>query len=342
MLERGLFGGAEVFSDEVFAAGFGLEEQCVLTSLLADDEQAEKALVPAEAVLALEQNRPADEESGQGLRPRGGIFPWVEFAPVFPSGLIGMGDRGSEAYRLAVNTALAYGCAGMGWDPLPIVLARLGLSEELERTLALWPGRWQFYCNGFGHYGPSDGMRADGALRFRTTLVRDASLPAEARETQRFRFPAWPFRHMGMEAMSVLACAMNEALLQSHDGVIRIGPAAGKQSARFSLHARGGFVVSAELAEGAVCWVCVVNRLGKGCRVENPWSQAWLYTNDEPPVCVERDLIKLDTKEGDVTMIVPEQEMMEGWRTVPVGCEANRASKMHASGKAGLGLPRLF
>lgn len=57
----------------------------------------------------------------------------------------------------------------------------------------------------------------------------------------RFRFPAGPFRHMGMESMSVLACAMNEALFQGHDGVIRVAPAAGRRTARFTLQAAAGF-----------------------------------------------------------------------------------------------------
>ncbi len=342
VLKRGLFRGADTFSDDIFAAGFGIEEQCVLTSFLPHNEPAKKTGVPAKFVLALEQNRPPEGEIPQRWRGREGIFPWVEFAPVFPSGLIGLGQRGTKAFRMAVNTARAYGYAGMGWNPLPIVLARLGLSDELERTLALWPGHWQFYCNGFGHYGPRDTMKADGALRFRTTRVRDANLPSAARETNLFPFPAWPFRHMGMESMSVLACAMNEALLQSHDGVIRIAPAAGKRDARFTLHAAGGFIVSAELARGEVRWVCILSRLGSGCRFENPWARAWLFTNDAPPLCAEGEILELRTKKGEVTMIVPSREAMEEWKTSPIACEANQASKTHSSGEASLGLPRLF
>lgn len=65
--------------------------------------------------------------------------------------------------------------------------------------------------------------------------------------------PMWPFRHMDMEAGAVIAAAINESLLQSHDGVLRIAPAKftdGK--ARFTLHAIGGFVVSAEVENGHV------------------------------------------------------------------------------------------
>jgi hypothetical protein len=109
----------------------------------------------------------------------------------------------------------------------------------MRKIMDNWPSRWQFYCNGFGHYGPRDIMKADAALRFRTTLVKDVFLPEGQRE--KHPFPAWPFRHMGMESMSVLACAMNESLLQSYDGIIRVAPAMTK-GAKCTIHfARSGW-----------------------------------------------------------------------------------------------------
>jgi hypothetical protein len=276
------------------------------------------------------------------MRCYDGIFPWVEFAPVFPSGLIGLADRDTARFKTAVNTAKLFGIAGMGWDPLPIVLARLGLSDELAQVLGLWPGRWQFYCNAFGHYGPRDIMKADAALRFRTTLVKDASLPAADRDKAQFPFPAWPFRHMGMESMSVLACAMNEALLQSHDGVIRVAPATGRRDARFTLHAADGFVVSAEIRNGEVRWVCVVSRLGKICRFENPWGKAYMVTNGNDSRPLEDGFTEFPTSRGDVIMIAPNQELLRKWRTTPLAREANQNPKTDSAGKATLGLPRMF
>ena len=269
ILKRALFKGTVIDSNEIFAAGFGIKGQQILTSLVPDLDEHNSPPNPFELIQLMEKNNSSYTTIKEDMKGTDGIFPWVEYSPVFPSGLIGLGQRDSVQFKKAVNTAKVFGTAGMGWDPLAIVLARLGLSDELDRVLALWPGRWQFYCNGFGHYGPRDFMKSASSLRFRTNLVCDTNTPPGT-EPKRFPFPAWPFRHMGMESMSVLACAMNEALLQSHDGVVRVAPAAGTRDARFTLHATGGFVVSAEIEKGVVRWVSIVSRFGGLCRFEDP------------------------------------------------------------------------
>jgi hypothetical protein len=221
------------------------------------------------------------------------------------------------------------------------VLARLGLAGEMRKIMDNWPSRWQFYCNGFGHYGPRDIMKADAALRFRTTLVKDVFLPEGQRE--KHPFPAWPFRHMGMESMSVLACAMNESLLQSYDGIIRVAPAMTKeQNARFTLHAVDGFVVSTEIKGGKPAWISVRSLLGKSCRIENLWPKSYLYKNGKKSGYFEQRIIEFLTHKGDIFMIVPEEKMMGNWKTMPVEYRKNENPKTASCGKAGLGLPRMF
>ena len=342
-LKRGLFKGSPVPSDRVFAAGFGLDEKRMLTSCIPSDESPSAYQDPYETLRTLEANNTPYTGIKEDIKCYEGIFPWVEFAPVFPSGLVGLSDCTSPEFETAVNTAKLFGIAGMGWDPLPIVLARLGLSEELDQVLSLWPGRWQFYCNGWGHYGPRDFMKADAALRFRTTLVRDSALHGADQEAHRVPFPAWPFRHMGMEAMSVLACAMNEALLQSHDGIIRIAPAASKaRNARFTLHATRGFTVSAEIRQATPLWMCIVSELGETCTVDIPWAAAYLFTNGGNPAPVKQGIHTFATGKHDIFMIAPALNVLKEWRTVPLQYKPNENSKTDSSGKAALGLPRMF
>ena len=50
--------------------------------------------------------------------------------------------------------------AETGHDPLPIVFARLGLGSELADTLRNWPEQFQFYPNGWTHWG-LDVMKAE-------------------------------------------------------------------------------------------------------------------------------------------------------------------------------------
>lgn len=342
-LKRGLFKGRSVPSDSVFAAGFGLKEGRVLTSFIPSDETPGAYQDPYETLQTLEANRTPYTGIREDIKCHDGIFPWVEFAPVFPSGLVGLSTRTSPEFETAVNTAKLFGIAGMGWDPLPIVLARLGLPEELDQALNLWPRRWQIYCNGWGHDGPRDFTKADAALRFRTTLVKDAALPKPERDKAQFPFPAWPFRHMGMEPMSVLACAMNEALLQSHDGVIRAAPAAAHRTARFTLHATNGFAVSGEIERGEVRWLCIVSQLGRSCKLENPWTKTGVYKNGcEECRPLEQGVHEFPTKRGDAIIIAPDEKQLEKWTTTPVKYESNQNAKTDSAGKAILGLPRMF
>jgi len=67
--------------------------------------------------------------------------------------------------------------------------------------------------------------------------------------------------------------AINEMLLQSHEGVIRFFPCWPKeQNARFgSLRAVSAFLVSAELEDGIVSGVKIHSEKGRACTVQNPW-----------------------------------------------------------------------
>ena len=67
--------------------------------------------------------------------------------------------------------------------------------------------------------------------------------------------------------------AINEMLLQSHEGVIRFFPDWPQdENARFgNLRAVGAFLVSAELKDGVVSGVKIVSEKGRDCVVQNPW-----------------------------------------------------------------------
>ena len=341
--KRGFFKGETAFSDKILAVGFGIKEKRWLTSKVPSDEKGTSFRDIYETIQRLEFNETPYSAIKEDMKVCHGIFPGVENSAVFPSGVLGFPQKGSELFKAAVNTAKLYAPDSMGIFRLPIVLARLGLARETKKIIENWPSRWQVYCNGFGRYGPRDIMKADASLKLRINLVKDASLPEGKREEHKFPFPAWPFRHMGMESMSVLVCAMNESLLQSYDGIIRVAPAIIKeQNARFTLHAVDGFVVSAEIKKGEPAWIFVSSRLGKICRIENPWSKAYLYKNGGRFGCLKQKIIEFPTQQGDLLMIVPAEKDMKEWKTVPVEYPRNKECKTSSCGKAKLGLPRMF
>jgi hypothetical protein len=198
-LNHGFFKNSVVPCNKIFAAGWGIKENEMLT-----------VYSPVK-----------DSTINYGFKLLDGIFPSVPSSPVFPSGVIGLSQQKSPLFRIAETTTLLYGTDVMGWDPVPIVMARLGLAKELEKNLSTFPKKWQIYCNGWGHIGGESEVKKDAELFFRTNSVKDAAFP----KAERFPFPVWPFRQMSMESMSLLATAMNESLLQSYDGILRIFPA---------------------------------------------------------------------------------------------------------------------
>jgi hypothetical protein len=77
----------------------------------------------------------------------------------------------------------------------------------------------------------------------------------------------------GTEMFSVVPCTIQEMLMQSFDGTIRLFPNWPKnQDARFgTLRARGAFLVSAELKGGVVSGVSIRSERGGNCVLVNPW-----------------------------------------------------------------------
>lgn len=319
-LKRGQFAKQYVNSDKIVAAGWGIKEKQWLTTYNA-----------------------ADGGKFSDFNLLDGIFPTVPSSPVFPSNLIGLGDleNNREHYEIMKATTLLYPAGVTGWDPVPIVMARLGLRRELATVLARFPERWQIYCNGWGHWGMEFEINKDAEWFFRTNKVKDAASPTRK---ESFPLPMWPFRHMSMESMAVLATAMNESLLQGHDGVLRIAPAfASDKSCRFTLHAVGGFEVSTEKITGKVQWVSIKSGSGKECKVELPWDKAVIYSNAKTVKFTSAGQIAtFKTAKGERYLLLPEgvkPESVFGGNENPV---QNEKAKFHASGKAQLGLPRMF
>ena len=77
----------------------------------------------------------------------------------------------------------------------------------------------------------------------------------------------------GIETCGGITAGINEMLLQSYEGVLRLFPCwPPNHDARFAnLRAWGAFLVSAELKNGDVRGVRVVSERGRPCRVGNPW-----------------------------------------------------------------------
>lgn len=322
-LNRGFFKGKPVPINKILAAGWGIKENTWLTAYEA-----------------------GDEEKRYRLKLVDGIFPSVSSAPVFPAAIIGLEQKGTPLFDKVKTTILLYGLEITGWDPVPVALARLGLKKALEKDLEFFPGRWQIYNNGWGHWGLEHDvygkdyhqLTRDAEWFFRTYEVQDIN------SNEKFPLRMWPFRYTSMEAMSVLSTAMNESLLQSYDGTLRFFPAfPDNRTGRFTLHAEGGFVVSSEIKSGEVQWISVKSLFGNTCRLELPWSKATARSNKfRKNRILNRKIVEIKTMPGEIIQLLPTDKRFESFVTEAEEPSVNENVKYHSSGKARLGIPRMF
>lgn len=171
-------------------------------------------------------------------------------------------------------------------------------------------------------------------------MVRDANSPSG----EKFPLPMWPFRHMSMESMSVLSTAMNESMLQSYDGVIRIAPAfSSNRTGRFTLHAEGGFIISSEIKTGEVQWICIKSLYGNTCMLELPWKMAYMRSDmKKKSQVIDKSITEITTKPNEVILITRNETGIDSWSVLNEVPLANEKVKYHSSGKTRLGIPRMF
>jgi hypothetical protein len=281
---------------------------------------------------------PSSDDDPSATRTNEGIFPWVELCPVFPTGCVGIGDTGTELFETAANTARLMSPDAMGWCPLPIVLARLGLTEEAESVTATFPERWQWFPNGFGHYGPREQMVPECQQRFLQRMVADAANPQETFPTE-----MWAFRHMGLEPLGVFSTAVTESLLQSYDGVVRVFPARGGDAA-FTLYAVGGTRVTSEQRDGTTCFVALENPHGGTARIANPWETAAVYDSHGQLLHgpTGEPTLELDFTQASAFVLLPGDGDWADLQTAPVAHDRNQAPRRSRNGTAMLGMPPLF
>lgn len=295
-------------------------------------------------------------------------MPDVELQMVFPSGAVGMKDRGGTLYNGLATVARFHPLGDdvkvkdestmtgegeqdvcMGWCVIPVACARLGLKDETLAMLRNHVKLWQFYPQGFGHYGPYSVFTRDRDRYHSYNLVRDAE-----KEEEKFHLPAWGFRHFDNEAMPLVAAGINEMLLQSHEGVIRVAPALHESlEAVFTLKARGGFLVSAEQREGGIGWVWIESELGEELVLESPWPDAkelcvWNVEKGRSPANAPTENLRVDadgcvrmaTRAGAGYLIGPKADLVEQWDEVQLTPQTNQQPKDF--GPVRLGKIRMF
>lgn len=187
-----------------------------------------------------------------------------------------------------------YPACGVGLDSGPELL-------EISRNTIDAMGRWG------DNNGTSTWYSACARVGYDPTVI----LKKLREQCDSHAYPNLLLRYGGggIENCGTLA-AVNEMLMQSHEGVVRLFPCWPHDlDARFgTLRAYGAFLVSAEIKGGVVSGVSLHSEKGRDCVVQNPWpGKTVRVTRDgKAAETVTGDRFTLKTSAGEVIGINPE------------------------------------
>ena len=115
----------------------------------------------------------------------------------------------------------------------------------------------------------------------------------------------------GIETCGGLTAGINEMLLQSYEGVLRLFPCwPVSRDARFAnLRGWGAFLVSAELKNTVVQGVKIVSEKGGACRMLNPWPccGVQLVRNGQSAETLTGEVIEFTTAPMETITVAPLQ-----------------------------------
>ncbi len=240
---------------------------------------------------------------------------------VFPAGVLGLNQKGSDYFEIAKNVALHQPKQRNAITPGAIVSARLGLGDKALERLQCSVNYLQHFNQGlfynldhwyvFSRYvndipNPELYAQRDYIYDSRLTYNR----PMGGNSGLRTK----PFVQCGMETMGIFATAVNEMLLQSHEGKIRVFPAVPSEfAAAFTLRAEGAFIVSSVIDSlGTIPFVEIKSLAGKECRLQNPWIdepiQVLTSTNQNVKIEVGKDNVISFKTTVDESYIIKKKE----------------------------------
>lgn len=131
--------------------------------------------------------------------------------------------------------------------------------------------------------------------------------------------PAYPFIQPGLETHAHFAAGIQEMLLQSCDGAIRVFPAVPDEwEGAFTLRTVGGFIVSASREPGKPAdFVHIESLLGGPCRIVNPWGKTVQVVEvvdggktRAPATAGQNQTITFETEAGRTYVLTPEGTMV--------------------------------
>ena len=266
---------------------------------------------------------------------------------VFPGSLYGCFSTEEPYFDIVKNSVESYRevYARIGWDIINQCFARFGYTKELNRNLGDFIQKYMVFPSGLMHFEPDS---VKGTFTARVVSDKDVhthwGLLHHKDEGERVTYPADPFFHFYSEPEGNLSTAINDSLLQSWEGIIRVFPAA--DEGVFRLHAEGDFMVTSQKTEGKVRFVAIESRRGGSVTLASPFTEnecVRLHMSDHPytmKIKGEQRLITFDTQPGETYIVFSRTDHIDGSYITHVFSSVNTDVKK--CGERTIGLERNF
>ena len=200
---------------------------------------------------------------------------------------------------------------------------------------------WRARPNPYGNVWANDAIQAarlglgdDANMGMKTMLQRYQNYPNGMTNNTNGVF----------EYLGVHLSVMNESLLQSYNDKLRVFPALPNDASlvtRFTLGARGGFLVTSEREGGDVKYVGLKSNLGNMATVVNPWGTAAVQVRKigttAPILSSSSATLSFATQAGGVYVVERVAKPLGGYTFSFVTGKANQGAK-HLSGSTALGM----
>jgi len=113
----------------------------------------------------------------------------------------------------------------------------------------------------------------------------------------------------GIETLSAVPMTINEMMLQSYEGYIRIFPNwdRTKDASFTTLRSYGAFLVSSSVSSGNIPDVTIFSEKGRDCTIENPWSscKVRLFEDGRAVSTLAGNMLNFRTRSGSTYRISP-------------------------------------
>jgi hypothetical protein len=107
----------------------------------------------------------------------------------------------------------------------------------------------------------------------------------------------------GIETLAAVPLTINEMVLQSYEGIVRIFPNwnHNKDASFDNLRAYGAFVISSSIKKGKIEYVKILSEKGRSCIMENPWPEktVQLIRNDKKAEILSGNTFNFQTKKNE-------------------------------------------